>query len=72
MLNVVAVAGWMLGLAAAGVLDFVSIYRLVAQQRGRGDAIDVTCYGLEDKHLALGYGASQLRALPEHAANSFC
>ena len=49
-----------------GVLDFVSIYRLVAQQRGRGDAIEVTCYGLAAKQLALGYGASiAVQALPD-------
>jgi len=54
-----------------GVLDFVSIYRLVAQQRGRGSDIDVRCYGLEDKQLALGYGASiAVEALPASPANN--
>jgi len=49
-----------------GVLDFVSIYRLVAQQRGRGNAVEVKCYGLVAKQLALGYGVSvTVEVLPE-------
>lgn len=49
-----------------GVLDFVTIYRLVAQQRGRGNAVEVKCYGLVAKQLALGYGVSvTVEVLPE-------
>lgn len=55
-----------------GVLDFVTIYRLVSQQRGYSDAIEVRCYGMEAKQLALGYGVSvTVEVLPESpAANS--
>lgn len=54
-----------------GVLDFVSIYRLVARQRGHNDSVEVKCYGLAAKQLALGYGASiAVEALPEAPANN--